>query len=451
MASEIQRVESPVKQRNIAAVGLIFGIFLGIVSIRVPGAGVPAVAQDDALSREKKEAVVRRVAAEFREKYLFADVAEKMAALIEGKLARGEYDPIASLEPLAARLQEDLRSVSQDKHVKVLPGLVPEFDADAEMLRRENNGFSAVEVLPGNIGYVDFFQFYSVKDAGPTAIAAMNFVAGCDALIVDLRSNGGGYPGLRSLICSYFFAEPTCLIEFRGRQGVTQDWTLPYVPGPRMPKIPIYVLISRFTFSCAEDFSFCLQNLGRATVIGENTRGGAHDAKMWTFPAESISLQIPFNEAVDPRTKKTWEGVGIRPDIAAPASQAFQVAVREAARSLLEKTADGGRKNLLEWIVQDYQAQLEPMTPRPQALRDYAGSYGSFRIALEGDRLYLYSKARPKQGLTPIAPDDFKIVADDRHGFAANRVRFTRNGSGKVTEMFIHNLDGNRFPAQARK
>jgi hypothetical protein len=443
-----------VKQKNAVSAGLLWAIFLGTLFIRMPGAGIPAVPsalQGEALSREKKAAIVRRVAAEFREKYVFADVAERMAALIEGKLGRGEYDAVAGLEPLAARLQEDLRTVSQDRHVKVLPGLVPEFDADADLLRRENYGFRAVEVLPGNIGYVDFFQFYAVKDAGPTAIAAMNFLAGCDALLVDLRSNGGGYPELRSLICSYFFDEPTCLIEFRGRQGVTQDWTLPYVPGRRMPKIPIYILISRFTFSCAEDFSFCLQNLGRATVVGENTRGGAHDAKMWTFPAESISLQIPFNEAVDPRTKKTWEGVGIRPDIAAPAGQAFQVAVREAAKALQKGAADDGRKFLLEWIVEDYDAQLKPLPLGARALQDYVGSYGPYRLVLEEAQLYLLFNDRPKQRLTPFAADEFKIVTDDRHGLAANRVRFTRNGSGKVTEMFIHNLDGDRFPAQARK
>ncbi len=403
------------------------------------------------LSREQREAVVRRVAGEFRARYVFADVAEKMAALVESNFARGDYDAVTSLEPLAARLQEDLRSVSKDLHVKVLPGLVPGFDADPAMLRRENYGFTAVEVLPGNIGYLDFFQFYSVKDAGPTAIAAMNFLAGCDALIIDLRSNGGGYPEMRSLICSYFFAEPVCLMEFRSRQGTTQDWTLPYVPGPRLPKIPVYILISRFTFSCAEDFSFCMQNLGRATIIGENTLGGAHDAELRSFPAENISLQIPFNEALDPKTRKNWEGVGIKPDLPVPAHQAFPVAVREAARALLKDEVDGDRKFLLEWIAQDYGSQLRPLALQSRTLRSYAGKYGSYRVALEQGQLVLHIDEKRARRLVPVGADDFKMVADERHGYASSRLLFTRNKAGRINGLLVHNHDGDRFPVRKRE
>ena len=405
----------------------------------------------EALGREQTEAVVRRVAGEFRSRYFSADIADKMAALVETNFAKGAYDAITRLEPLAARLQEDLRSVSRDLHVKVLPGLVPDFDADPVMLRRENYGFTAVEVLPGNIGYLDFFQFYAVKDAGPTAIAAMNFLAGCDALIVDLRSNGGGYPEMRSLICSYLFAEPTCLMEFRGRQGVTQDWTLPYVPGPRLPKIPVYILISRYTFSCAEDFSFCLQNLGRATVIGENTRGGAHDAELVSFPAETISLQIPFNEALDPRTKKNWEGVGIKPDIPVPAGQAFPVAMREAAKALLKGEAESGRKFLLEWIAQDYESQLQPLVIGQGALRTYVGKYGSYLVALKDGQLVLRIDEKRSRRLVPVTADDFKMVGEERHGYASNRLLFTRDKWGRISGLLVHDHDGDRFPERKRE
>lgn len=426
-------------------------IVLALLALGTMQGAPRAAGPGEALCREQKEAVVRRVAGEFRARYVFADVAEKMAALIEGNLARGDYDAIAGLEPLAARLQEDLRSVSRDLHVKVLPGLVPDFDADAALLRRENYGFTAVEVLPGNIGYLDFFQFYAVKDAGPTAIAAMNFLAGCDALIIDLRANGGGYPELRSLICSYLFDEPRCLMEFRSRQGTTQDWTLPYVPGPRLAKIPVFILISRLTFSCAEDFSFCLQSLGRATVIGESTRGGAHDAEMLAFPAENISLQIPFNEALDPKTKKNWEGVGIQPDIQAPAAQAFQLAVRAAAKTLLKGEADSGRKFLLEWIAQDYESQLQPLKIGQRALRAYVGKYGSYQVAMEDGQLVLRIDEKRSRRLVPVAADDFKMVGEERHGYAGNRLLFTRDRVGRIDGLLVHDHDGDRFPVRKRE
>jgi hypothetical protein len=260
----------------------------------------------EALTKEKKAAIIKRVSAEFRDKYVFPDVAGKMAALIEQKLQKGEYDSIPDLAAFTEQVTQDMRSISRDKHIKVLPGKHTPLPEDSEALREEHFAFNAVEALTGNIGYLEFYQFYSVKDAGPTAIAALNFLSSCDALIIDLRGNGGGYPALRSLMASYFFDAPVCLIEFRSGNGrVVQDWTLPYVPGPKMANIPIYILVSRLTFSCAEDFAFCLQCRGRATIIGEVTGGGAHDAEMRYFPEESISIQVPFNEAVDPVTKKT--------------------------------------------------------------------------------------------------------------------------------------------------
>lgn len=404
-----------------------------------------------ALTREKRQAIVRRVASEFRAKYVFADVAERMAALVEGNLARGGYDAVPDPEALAARLQEDLRSVSRDRHVKVLAGVVPDFDADPVVLRRENYGFTAAEVLPGNIGYVDFFQFYAVKDAAPTAIAAMNFVSGCDALVIDLRSNGGGYPEMRSLICSYLFAAPTHLLDFRGRDGVTQDWTLPHVPGRRMPDVPVYVLVGRPTFSCAEDFAFCLQSLGRATIVGEATGGGAHDCRLWTFPEEGISLQIPFNEAVDPRGGANWEGTGVKPDVAVPGRQAFRTAMRLAAQRLLQGETDEVRRRLLDWIVQDYNAQLEPPRPKPAALRACAGRYGSYRVSLEQGELSLAIDGGMPRRLLPIAPDDFRMPGDDRHGYAMARVLFTRDARGRVDGLVIHTQEGTRFPKKERQ
>ncbi len=423
-----------------------------LVTILFLLAAAPAwpAAENEFLTREAREAIVKRVASEFRAKYFPAQLAEAMAANLERSFAAGAYDGFGDIPALAARLQEDLRSVSRDLHVKVLPGVIPDFDSDAEMLRRENYGFTAVEVLSGNIGYVDFFQFYAVRDAGATAIAAMNFVANCDALIVDLRSNGGGYPELRSLICSYFFDEPKRLIDFHGRDGVTQNWTLPHVPGRRLPAVPLFVLISRNTFSCAEDFAFCLQGLGRATVIGENTRGGAHDAKLWAFPAEGISLQIPFNEAADPRTGKNWEGEGIKPDVPMPARKALPAAWRLAAQALLKEEKDQGRRFLLEWIVQDCGAQLESLQLKPAALRAYAGRYGSSRVVLADSGLLLVLADGSRRRLVPVASDDFKLLDGERHEYSMTRVYFTRDKRGRLDGMVFHNQEGRRFPARSR-
>jgi hypothetical protein len=318
---------------------------------------------NDTLTNKKKEAIVKRVATEFREQYVFADVGEKMSAFIEKKFNNGEYDSIVEQSEFTSQLEKDMKSISKDRHIKIRSGEAPTDFEDVSVLQKENFGFRNVEILPGNIGFLSFFQFYDPKYAAPTAIAAMNFLAYCDALIIDLRANGGGNPEMRTLICSYFFEDPVYLIEFRNSQGVlSRDSTLKAVDGPKMLNIPIFILVGPYTFSCAEDFTFCMQNLKRATVIGEKTGGGAHDSKILSFPSESIFIQMPFNEAVDPVTKKTWEGTGIQPDIEVPNENAKLVAMIEATDSLLKNNnPDTYWKNLWEGVKIDYETKLNPI------------------------------------------------------------------------------------------
>jgi len=81
-----------------------------------------------------------------------------------------------------------------------------------------------------------------------------------------------------AFISTYLFGEPTHLNDLYNRKedSTTQYWTMPYVPGKRLTGKPVFVLTSKRTFSGAEEFSFNLKNLKRATIIGEITGGGAH-------------------------------------------------------------------------------------------------------------------------------------------------------------------------------
>jgi retinol-binding protein 3 len=111
----------------------------------------------------------------------------------------------------------------------------------------ENNyGFQKIEILPGNIGYINLTTFNNPKTAGATAIAAMNFVANSDALIIDLRLNGGGDEAMARLISSYFFDKSTHLTDnFIRKDSITEQiWTQEWVTGPKITEAPIYILMS---------------------------------------------------------------------------------------------------------------------------------------------------------------------------------------------------------------
>jgi C-terminal processing protease CtpA/Prc len=195
----------------------------------------------------------------------------------------------------------------------------PNPDAEARMRTqtlRNNCLFEKAERLPSNIGLLKFNGFADPAVCGPTATAAMNFLENVDALIFDMRDNGGGDPKMVAYISTYLFADVTHLndLYLRKEDTTTQYWTLPYVPGKRLAGKPVFILTSKRTFSGAEEFTYNLKNLKRATIIGETTGGGAHPVSGHRIDDHFI-IGVPFARAVNPISKTNWEGTGVEPDV----------------------------------------------------------------------------------------------------------------------------------------
>jgi C-terminal processing protease CtpA/Prc len=207
-------------------------------------------------------------------------------------------------------------------------------------MEEANCGFEKVEHLSGNVGYLKFNFFADPEICGGTAVAAMNFLANVEALIVDLRQNGGGDPKMVALVSTYLFATPTHLNDLWERKsGETQQyWTLPYVPGKRLPTVPVFVLTSHRTFSGGEEFTNNLKVLRRATIVGEVTGGGAHPVAGHRID-DRFTIGVPFARAINPTTKTNWEGVGVEPDVKVPAAEALTTAQALAAKELAVRRA----------------------------------------------------------------------------------------------------------------
>jgi hypothetical protein len=299
------------------------------------------------LPPEKLEGLIEALAKEIEEHYVFPDVAHQIGAKLRERLYAGAYEGV-SLDTLAGRLTVDLRSVNSDKHLGVSPArprsVEPppdpaqqeqEFRAEA---RRSNYGFQKVEILDDNVGYLDLRGFLPLEVARETAAGAMGFLGNVDALIIDLRRNGGGEPSMIQFLCSYFFGERTHLndFEWRGKPGLEEYWTFDDVPGKRLLDVPIFVLTSSSTFSAAEEFTYDLRNLERATIVGETTGGGAHPGDTHDV-AGLIHVFIPQGRAINPITKTNWEGTGVEPHVKVPAEQALDTARREAKKAIAER------------------------------------------------------------------------------------------------------------------
>ena len=311
-----------------------------------PGAVVENV-KLDAASRQR---VIDGVVSDLKEFYVYPETAQKMIDGVRDRQKQAAYAGITDGDALAAALTKDLQDVSHDKHLRVnySPYKLPKDDdhgpspeqkeRERKQMERSNCWFVKVEILPGNIGYLKFNFFANPELCGPTAIAAMNFLSHVDAIIFDLRDNGGGDPKMIALISTYLFDKPTHLNDLYNRKDdeTTQYWTLPYVPGNRLPDAPAFVLTSKMTFSGAEEFSYNLKNLKRATIIGETTGGGAHPVDGHRID-DHFTIGVPFARAVNPVSKTNWEGTGVAPDVPAKASEALDVAEKLATSKIQSK------------------------------------------------------------------------------------------------------------------
>jgi C-terminal processing protease CtpA/Prc len=320
--------------------------------------------------------VVDTILKRLNESYVFPDIAKKMEESIREKAAKKEYDQITSAKQFATTLTTDLQAVSHDKHLRVrysyeaIPERGPRQEPTAEEREQRkrdlswmNHGFSKVERLRGNIGYLEFLNFMDEELGAETVAAAMNFVNGTDALIIDMRSNGGGNPAMVALVCSYLFGpEPVHLNDLYWREGNRTDefWTKKEIAGKRYLNKDVYVLTSKRTFSGAEEFTYNLKNLKRATIIGETTGGGAHPGGGFRI-SEHFGMFIPTGRAINPITKTNWEGTGVTPDVSVPADQALLVARIMALKKSIPTIANPDRKAAMGEELQNLEKELAAM------------------------------------------------------------------------------------------
>jgi hypothetical protein len=292
--------------------------------------------------------VINQVRVLLEAHYVFPDIAAAVSGVLAEGLAAGRY-PSGAPE-LAAAVTADLQSVNGDKHLRLqyhdeaLAARTPGDDVGelaylARWADRACGGVACAQRLAGNVGYLDLQPIlFPAAICGEIITAAMSLIAATDALLLDLRHCAGGEPGMAVFVASYLWDHDPCqLTGLRERQDSAprQRWTLPYVPGRRFGKTkPVYVLTSSATFSGGEELAYDLQQLGRATVVGERTRGGAHARE--GFPLHPhLEATIPVAVSVNPVTGGNWEGTGLTPDIEVSASQARDTAYRLALQAVI--------------------------------------------------------------------------------------------------------------------
>jgi hypothetical protein len=310
--------------------------------------------------------ITRDLAGLVAERYVFPGLAAEISRFLEDGLAEDRHAAVPDEQALATALTQDLQSLNGDKHLRLLysvaelpgpAGQAERGDEAAELAamtafaERTAGGIARAERLEGNVGYLDLRPLlFPPVVAGEAMAAAMTLIAPAEVLLLDLRRCLGGSPDMVAMVCSYLFGdEPVHLIDIidrpaaDGTAAVRQSWTMPFTPGRRFgPDKPVLVLTSGTTFSGGEELSYDLQQLGRATVVGERTRGGAHPVER--FPIRPhLQATIPIARAHSPVSGGNWEGTGVLPDVQVPAGEALGVAYQRALAHVLTLGDEGAR------------------------------------------------------------------------------------------------------------
>lgn len=383
------------------------------------------------LSDSEVNTIVTAVGNALIKDYVFPDTAKKIDQLLKSNLRNNSYKKFHDPLELSERLTDDIRSVTGDAHLSVsytgpstsggmrMRMVGGKNNSDyLQSLKRKNYGFKEVKILPGNVGYINITEFVNPEFAGETAVATMSFVQDTDAIIFDLRENRGGAGEMYQLLVSYLFDEGPIKINeiyWPGEDRRYQTWTLPHLPGKRLPNTEVYILTSGKTGSAAEVFSYALKNLERATLIGEKTVGAANPISPSQIH-EHFLVWMSKGIATNPITKSNWEGVGVLPDLNIDSSKALSLAHLEALKSLKTKHADSSA--YFDWNIEIANSELEKIDISNSKLQSFSGQYkspmGEIReISFENGKLYYGTPGSQLEKLSPISEDTFMLQGND--------------------------------------
>ena len=424
-------------------------ISAAVVLLMLLSSTLVAQKTEPVLTQGEKQTVIDSISSKLNSTYVFPETAKNMADKLKTNLKAGDYAGISDPQAFATRLTDDLQGVSKDKHINVR--FDPEGIAERQQavtpadsiafrnryiagMKRNNFGFKEIKILGGNIGYLDLRNFSDVSYGGETAVAAMNFLSSADAIIIDLRYNGGGSPSMIQLISSYLFGpEAVHLNNFywRPTDSNSQTWTLPHVSGNRSADTPVYVLTSNRTFSAAEEFSYNLKNLKRATLVGETTGGGAHPGGT-VIATDRFTIWVPTGRAINPITNTNWEGTGVSPHIEVKAEDALTVAHMKALETFAAKNKGTELESFYSWPIAALKAKHNPLKLEESKLKSYVGVYGPRVITFENGKLFYQRDEGTKYELLPYSDSEFMLIGLDYF-----RVKFLSENN-KVTAIEGH-------------
>ena len=395
------------------------------------------------LTASERQTALTDIKKVFQERYVFPEMRPAIIERLDQQQRAGRYDtddPIA----FAERITEDLRDVSHDKHLSLTldpkeyaARLAPPKSDEGEEASfrrqaiRDHYGLSEMKILPGNVRYLKIAGFEWVRDeTGAAYDDAMRFLKDGDAVVIDIRGNGGGSHAAVRYLVSHFLPEDKLLLTFyAGSETPVQSHTVEYLPAGRLIGKPLYVLIDNGVASAGEDFAYTVEQFRVGELVGSKTVGAANNNDLLPI-APGFILSVSFGRPVHPVSKGNWEGVGINPTVEVRPSQALEVAQSLALKRLTENPGVSP-ESLAEytWARIAIDAKLYPVTISSERLSALAGRYGDIAVDFRDGALWLSRPNRPTAPLSPLTADGLFAI----DGVERLRVRLT----GQKLELLL--------------
>ena len=394
--------------------------------------------------------VVSGVAKAVEDHYYDANRGKDIADGLRDDASQGRFDALQDPRDLATALTGRLKPLDAHFAVRWSPPGASK-SAPAVMARRarsaddgaarSNFGIRRVEVWPGNVGYIDLREFADFEFGVPDAPArraieaALQLVVHADALVIDLRNNGGGSPAMVGYLASAFTPKGADIYNiFHSRGGTQSEAPRDWYPTPRLG-VPLYLLTSGRTGSAAEAFAYTLKNAKRATLVGDASGGAANPGGM-VDAGSGFSIFVSSGSPVSPITGRNWEGDGVAPDVSTSPDAAPDKAQALALAAILERAGPGAEVTDTRWALEALRARTT--APETGPLAQYVGHYDAVTIGEQDGRLSLRRGRRPPLFLQAVGDGVFSVDGD-----SSQRVRFERGAQDKVIALETLWADGN--------
>ncbi len=409
-----------------------------LLAVVVGGSALAQTGTRPSLTAVERREALNAVEMVISEHYVFPERTAEIIARLDQAAALGRYDT-ADPAVFADRVSDDLLAATGDTHLylrfepdwfEASGQLIAADDGqrnavEAQIARHTNHGLSEMRILPGNIRYLRIEGFPWIEtESGAAYDAAMLFLRGGRAVILDLRGNGGGWIEASRYLISHFLPANTLIATFQTPGQTPEQYrTADYLASGRIQDVPIYVLIDGGSRSAAEMVAYTFEQYHLGELVGARTQGAANISDDFSV-APGFRLSVSTGRTIQAISQTDWEGVGVAPTVETDPADALIVAQIRAIDRLLPNTPDGVPRYQLAWARPQLEAELNPVTVETSALARLVGTYGPASIEMQGGSLWLHRSDRAPVRLQAMNADGlFQAVNND-----GLRVRITSDG-----------------------